>query len=397
MSVTGWQVSEPYAGTSSTLLHGKNRTSSMSFLNTVLTLESFDFNASLHAVTVADVERTLSSDNLDRRDLLCLLSPAAQPYLEVMAQKARQLTLQHFGKVIGLYAPLYISDYCANACTYCGFHAGVDFPRTKLTLDEIEQEATVIAATGIRHILVLTGEAPAQTPLSYLAEAVHRLRAHFSSIALEIFPLDEAAYRLLRDAGADSLTVYQEVYDRSLYKEVHPAGRKADYAWRIDTPERGARAGFRALNIGPLFGLGEPRREAWLAALHAHWLEQNFPDVEISLSLPRMTKAAGAIAPRYQVSDLDFVQFILAWRLFMPRLGITISTREAPAFRDRLLHLGATRFSCGSKTGVGGYSVRSHAQAPEQFAVTDDRSVSEVATMLCRSGYQPIFKDWELV
>ncbi len=371
---------------------------SMSFLNTVLALESFDFDAALHAVTAADVERALSRDEqLDRRDLLCLLAPAAQPYLEAMARKARQLTLQHFGRVIGLYAPLYISDHCANACTYCGFHAGVDFPRTKLTLAEIEQEAAAIAATGIRHILVLTGEAPAQTPLSYLADTVRLLRAHFSSIALEIFPLDEAEYRVLREAGADSLTVYQEVYDRTIYKEVHPAGRKADYDWRLNTPERGARAGFRALNIGPLFGLGEPRREAWLAALHARWLEEEFPDVELSLSLPRMTKAAGAIAPRHLVSDIDFVQFMLAWRLFMPRLGITISTREAPAFRDRLLHLGATRFSCGSKTGVGGYAVRKQDEAPVQFAVTDDRSVEDVAAMLRRNGCQPIFKDWELV
>ncbi len=370
----------------------------MSFLDRLLALESFDFDGHLHAVTAADVERALSRDEqLTQHDLLCLLAPAAQPYLEPMAQKARQLTLQHFGRVIGLYAPLYISDYCANACTYCGFHAGVDFPRTKLTLDEIEQEAAAIAATGIRHILVLTGEAPAQTPLSYLTDTVRLLRKYFSSIALEIFPLDEAEYRILREAGADSLTIYQEVYDRAIYKEVHPAGRKADYVWRLQTPERGARAGFRALNIGPLFGLGQPRREAWLAALHARWLEEEFPDVELSLSLPRMTKAAGAIAPRHLVSDPDFVQFMLAWRLFMPRLGITISTREAPVFRDRLLHLGATRFSSGSKTGVGGYAVRSQEQAPVQFAVTDDRSVEEIATMLRRNGYQPIFKDWELV
>ncbi len=369
----------------------------MSFLDTVAKLESFDFDRHFRSVTAADVRRSLEREDLDFRDLLNLLSVPAQDFLEEMAQKARQLTLQHFGRVISLYAPLYISDHCANACTYCGFHAGVDFPRTKLTLDEIEQEAQAIAATGIRHILVLTGEAPAQTPLSYLLDTVAVLKRHFSSIALEIFPLDVEEYRQLCEAGADSLTVYQEVYDRAVYQEVHPAGRKADYAWRLLTPERGARAGFRALNIGPLFGLGEPRREACLAALHARWLEQAFPEVEISLSLPRMTKAAGAIAPRHQLADLEFVQFMLAWRLFMPRLGITISTREAPAFRDRLLHLGVTRFSSGSKTGVGGYAVRKQEEAPVQFSVTDDRSVEEVAAMLRRSGYQPIFKDWERV
>jgi len=369
----------------------------MSFLDTVARLASFDFDRHFRSVTAADVRRSLEREELDFHDLLNLLAaPLAQDVLEGMARRARQLTLQHFGRVISLYAPLYISDHCANACTYCGFHAGVDFPRTKLSIAEIEQEAAAIAATGIRHILVLTGEAPEKTPMSYLLDAIAALKPHFSSIALEIFPLDEADYRRLCEAGADSLTVYQEVYDRAVYQEVHPRGRKADYNYRLQTPERGAQAGFRAMNIGPLFGLGEPRREACLAALHARFLEQRFPEVEISLSLPRMTKAQGAIPPRHTVTDIDFVQFMLAWRLFMPRLGITISTREAPAFRDRLVHLGATRFSSGSKTGVGGYAVRGKAaDASAQFTVTDERSVDEVAAMLRRSGYQPVFKDWE--
>ena len=370
----------------------------MSFLNTILELESFDVDSYLQTVTAADVERSLRrTEQLDRRDLLNLLSPLAQNYLEEMAQRARRLTLQHFGRIIGLYAPIYISDYCANSCVYCGFHASVQFKRTKLTLEEIEQEAAAIAATGIRHILVLTGEAPAITPMSYLADTVQLLKKYFSSIALEIFPLDEADYRTLRQAGADSLTIYQETYDREIYKEVHPRGKKADYAYRLATPERGAKAGLRAINIGPLFGLAEPRREAWLAALHARWLELEFPDVEISLSLPRMRKAEGAIPPRYLVEDRDFVQFMLAWRLFMPRLGITISTRESAAFRDQLIQLGVTRFSSGSKTGVGEYAVRSHNEASVQFKVTDDRSVDEVAAMIRRSGYQPVFKDWEIV
>ncbi len=196
---------------------------------------------------------------------------------------------------------------------------------------------------------------------------------------------------------ADSLTVYQEVYDRDIYKEVHPRGRKSNYEYRLMTPERGARAGFRALNIGALFGLGEPRKEAYMAALHAQYLEREFPDVEVSLSLPRMTKAKGIIEPKNILSDIDFVQFMLAWRLFMPRLGITISTRESAEFRDRLIHLGATRYSSGSKTGVGEYALKDHAEATVQFEVTDDRSVDEVADMIRESGYQPVFKDWELV
>ncbi len=369
----------------------------MSFMNRILELESFDFEGCFQAVTPADVENSLHKDELGEQDLFNLLSKTAQGYLEPMARKARQLTRQHFGNIISLYAPLYISDYCSNACVYCGFNCGVQFPRTKLTIEEIEREAAAIASSGMRHILVLTGEAPAQTPMSYLEESVTVMKKYFSSIALEIFPMDEDEYRVLCKAGADSLTVYQETYDREVYKEMHPSGRKSDYEYRLMTPERGARAGFRALNLGPLFGLGDPRKEACLAALHARYLEQEFPDVEVALSLPRMTKAKGIIEPRNILSDIDFVQFMLAWRLFMPRLGITISTRESAEFRDRLIHLGATRFSSGSKTGVGEYALKDHAEATVQFEVTDDRSVDEVAEMIRESGYQPVFKDWEMV
>ncbi|MCI5140802.1 MAG: 2-iminoacetate synthase ThiH [Candidatus Electrothrix sp. ATG1] len=369
----------------------------MSFHDAVVSLESFDFEGYFQSVTPDDVRNTLQRDELGQRDLLNLLSLTAQDFLEEMAQKARQVTRQYFGNIVSLYAPLYISDHCSNLCTYCGFNAGVDFPRTKLSLEEIEREAAAIAATGIRHILILTGEAPAQTPMSYLEEAVKIMKKHFSSIALEIFPMDVEEYQVLCKAGADSLTVYQEVYDRDIYKEVHPKGRKADYEYRLMTPERRARAGFRALNIGTLFGLGEPRKEACMAALHAQYLEREFPDVEVSLSLPRMTKAKGIIEPKNILTDIDFVQFMLAWRLFMPRLGITISTRESAEFRDRLIHLGATRFSSGSKTGVGEYALKDHEDATVQFEVTDDRSVDEVAEMIRESGYQPIFKDWELV
>lgn len=369
----------------------------MSFMNSVHWMESFDFEGYFQAVTPADVEWSLRREQLDRHDLLNLLSGTAQGFLEEMAQKSRQVTRQYFGNTIGLYAPLYISDYCSNFCTYCGFNAGMDFQRTKLSIEEIDREAAAIASTGIRHILVLTGEAPAQTPMSYLEEAVVTLKKYFSSVALEIFPMDEDDYRLLCEAGADSLTVYQEVYDREIYKEVHPKGRKADYQYRLMTPERGAKAGFRALNIGTLFGLGETKKEACMAALHAQYLEREFPDVEVSLSLPRMTKAKGIIEPKNILSDIELVQFMLAWRLFMPRLGITISTRESAAFRDRLIHLGATRFSSGSKTGVGEYSLKSHEAATVQFEVTDNRSVDEVAEMIRASGYQPVFKDWEMV
>jgi len=249
----------------------------MSFMTMIDKFESFDFDGYFKCVTKADIQKSLNRDHLEPHDLLNLLSESAQEFLEELALKAQKLTLQHFGRTIGIYAPLYISDYCSNHCTYCGFNCATQFRRTKLSLEEIEQEAKAIADLGIRHILVLTGEAPAKTPLSYLEDAIGILKKYFSSIAIEIFPMDEDQYRILKNAGADSLTVYQETYDPKIYKEVHLKGKKTDYHYRLLTPERGAKAGFRALNIGPLFGLGEPASEAFLAGLHAKYLEQTFP------------------------------------------------------------------------------------------------------------------------
>ena len=321
----------------------------MSFLEQILAFESFDFHTYLDRVTARDVEDSLKKDDLNPFDLLNLLSDPASAYLEPMAQKAREVTRQYFGRTISLYAPLYISDFCSNHCTYCGFNHSFGFKRTKLTLKQIDAEARAISDSGIRHILLLTGEAPSETPMDYLTDAVRVIKKYFSSIALEMFPMDVPDYRQLNKAGADSLTVYQETYDRKIYKEVHPRGRKSDYAYRLMTPERGAEAGFRAVNIGALFGLGNPVVEAFTAGCHARYLERKFPHVEISLSLPRMTKANGGIEPKNGLSDRGFVQTMLAWRLFMPRLGITVSTRESAEFRDNLIHLGATRFSAGSK------------------------------------------------
>ena len=356
--------------------------------------ESFDFDGYFKSVTTADIQNSLNRNRLEPHDLLNLLSGQALSFLEEMARKAKGITHQYFGRTIGLYAPMYISDYCSNHCTYCGFNAAMDFKRTRLSLAEIEQEAKAISDAGIRHILILTGEAPAKTPMPYLEKAVGVLKKYFSSIALEMFPMDEEMYRVLKKAGADSLTVYQEVYDQRIYKEVHPKGKKSDYHYRLLTPERGARAGFRAVNIGTLFGLGEPMSEAFMACLHARYLEQEFQDVEVSLSLPRMTKARGGIEPKNILTDMGFVQVMLAWRLFMPRIGINISTRESAFFRDKLIHLGATRYSAGSKTDVGGYALKPN-DATAQFEVTDTRSVKEISDMIRQSGYQPVFKDWD--
>ncbi len=368
----------------------------MSFFEEIKEFESFNFKDYFNSVTTYDIEKSLNKTTLNRFDFLNLLSDTATPYIEQMAQQANKLTVQYFGRVISLYAPIYISDYCHNFCTYCGFSRTNNFKRKKLSIAEIESEAKVLSKTGIKHVLVLTGEDPIKTPISYLVESIKVLTKYFSSIALEIFPMDIEDYKSLIKAGADSLTVYQEVYNKDIYKDVHPRGMKKDYRYRLLTPERGAVAGFRAINIGPLYGLGDVQSEAFFAGLHAKFLEKNHPDVEVSVSVPRMTKAEGGILPKSLLSDKKLVQFMLAWRLYMPRLGITISTREPAWLRDKLIYLGATKFSAGSKTDVGGYSNIFDDNTP-QFELSDNRKVDEIATMIREKGYQVVFKDWDIV
>ena len=368
----------------------------MMFIDQVDDLLAVDVHGILNGVTPDQVKRVLARPQLDRFDFLTLISPAAEAFLEEMARRARQETIQYFGRTVGLYAPIYISDFCSNGCTYCGFNTCNTFDRTCLTLPEIEEECRILAGTGIRHTMLLTGEAPQKTPLSYLEAAVKVMKRYFASISLEIFPMDQQEYEVLQRAGADALTVYQEVYDREVYQQVHPTGRKADYAYRLGTPERGAEAGFRSINIGPLFGLGDLCREVFLAACHARFLEKKYPHVEIGLSMPRIRQAKGAIGPIDELSDLQFVQFLTALRIYLPRIGVSVSTRESADFRDRLLHLGVTRISAGSKTDVGGYS-RGPSDDVPQFDIADNRSVAQVAEMIRNSGYQPVFKDWDRI
>jgi len=368
----------------------------MSFSEEIENFEHFDFDDHFNKVTDHDVLRAMEKESLTRFDFLALLSPRAEAHLEAMATRAKKITLQHFGQTIGLFAPIYISDYCSNHCIYCGFNKTNRFKRTKLTIEEIQTEARLLSDTGIRHVILLTGEDPAKTPLSYLGEAVKVMKKYFSSISLEIFPMDEDEYGVLNRAGADSLTVYQETYDRDIYKSVHPAGKKRDYNWRLLTPERGARAGFRSINIGALFGLGKIRQEAFFSGIHAKFIEHTYPQVEIGISIPRMRKAEGAIDPKNILNDITFVQFMTAFRLFMPRLGISISTREAPQFRDQLVNLGVTRLSAGCKTDVGGYAGKRKNQTP-QFQISDERSVAQVVAMIRKSGHEPVFKDWDYI
>ena len=355
-----------------------------------------DIDSFIKSVKPSDIPHILAKPRLSEYDFLALLSDTARPYLEEMARKARELTIHHFGRVIQLYIPLYLSNYCSNECLYCGFRKSNQIPRRKMTLSEIESNAQKIHDMGMRNILLLTGESPRQTPIAYLEEAVRIMKKFFSSIAIEIHPLDTKDYITLARAGVDSLTVYQEVYDRDIYKQVHVSGRKRDYDYRLHTPERGAKAGFRAINIGPLFGLGEPVREGFIAGIHARMLQIAYPEIEVSLSLPRINTAEGDFQPRYTLDDVKMVQFILAYRIYMPVVGINISTRESADFRDHLIPLGTTKMSAASRTEVGGYQ-NSERKDIGQFELHDKRSVEEVAAVIEQHGYEAVFKDWEIL
>ncbi|MBU1567376.1 MAG: 2-iminoacetate synthase ThiH [Proteobacteria bacterium] len=368
----------------------------MSFYSIVEHYQEFDFSQFFAGVSDNAVLRSLAKDTLSATDFLTLLSPKAGAHLEAMAQKAHRLTVQYFGRTIQLFIPLYISNYCANHCAYCGFNRQNSIVRRTLSIAEIEEEARAIAATGMRHVLFLTGESPQHTPIEYLVAASECLKRYFASVSMEIFPLDAVDYRRLQRAGVDGMTLFQETYDQEVYPRVHLAGRKTDYRCRLDAPARGAAAGFRQINIGALLGLGEPSRDIFFTGLHGRYLEDNYLDTEISISLPRFNDAEGNFQPNYLVNDRSFVQFMTALRLFLPRAGMTISTRESAGFRDRLMYLGATRYSAGSCTGVGGY-VEGKVAGSRQFEITDNRSVAEVTSAIVAGGYQPVFKDWDAI
>lgn len=367
----------------------------MSFYHEVKRFAPSSLDDALNTFTGEDVLRALAKPSLDEWDYLALLSPAAAPHLEQMAQAANRLTVQHFGRTIQLFTPLYLSNYCSNHCVYCGFCAKNDIPRSRLDMDGVRAEAEAIAATGLRHLLILTGEHPAKAGVDYLEECTRVLGEYFPSVSIEVFPMDEADYRRLVAAGVDGMTVFQETYREELYLRLHPAGPKHDYRYRLDAPERACRAGMRQVNVGALLGLDDWRRDSFFTGVHVGWLLRRYPDVEQAVSLPRMRPHEGEFQPACIVSDREMVQIMLALRIYQPRAGITISTREAPDFRENILPLGVTRMSAGVSTAVGGHSDAHRDETTGQFEISDPRSVDEMCAVLRAHGYQPVFKDWE--
>lgn len=367
----------------------------MGFYASYCQFKDFNFDEFFGGVTNADVLRALSCDQLSEMNLLTLLSDKAENHLEHMAQKSSQLTKQNFGSSILLYTPIYLANYCDNHCVYCGFNAANDIARKQLSLAEVEQEAKTIYATGLRHILILTGESRAQSSFTYIKECVELLKTYFHAISIEIYPLTTDEYAELIAAGVYGLAIYQEVYNEETYNLLHLQGSKKDYKYRLNTPERACLAGIRRVNVGALLGLEEWRSEAFFTALHAQYLQDKYPSVEVGVSFPRIRPHAGEYQPKCAVNDQNFVQIILAMRLYMARAGITISTREKSEFRDNLLGIGVTEMSAGSSTAVGGYSLEK--ASTEQFDISDHRSVKKISQLLYAKGYQPVFKDWEVI
>lgn len=350
----------------------------------------------------AQVEAALSRDRRSLADLAALLSPAARPYLEAMALAAQRETRRQFGRTIGLYVPLYISNLCAADCVYCCFSVRNETGDRRVSLkpEEVHSECAALAAQGFESVLLLTGEAPKAVPVSRIAEAVAIAREHFASVSVEVYALDEAGYAELVASGLEGVTLYMETYHRPSYAQVHLEGEKARYDFRLGAMDRAGAAGARKLNIGVLLGLFDWRIDVLWLALHARHLQRACWRSALALSFPRLLHTPDRFTPGDRVGNADLVQILTAMRLFIPEAAFNLSTREAPALRDRLLPLGVTHMSAGSSTKPGGYATHTGPDAAarqvlEQFEIEDHRPVAEVVDTIRRAGYDPVWKDYD--
>ncbi len=375
------------------------------------------------AATPHEVQISMARTRHVLTDFAQLISPTASQSLESLCRRAQTLTQQRFGKVIRLFAPIYLSNECINSCKYCGFSRANPILRATLDLEEVLQEARALKAQGFRNLLLVAGEHPKFVSTDYLSQCVGVLHDEIPSISLEVGPMPTEDYRAMARAGADGLTVYQETYDRQVYAQLHTAGPKRDFNWRLETPERAFAAGFRRLGIGALYGLGDWRSEAICLAAHADYLLRHCWKAQLTISLPRLRPHAGQFQPPHFISDRDLVQLTCALRIAFPDAGLVLSTRERPQLRDGLIPLGITLMSAGSHTEPGGYTgagrdkihltergrIRQLADtdseysvsdsrathATVQFEIADARSPQEIAGVLQRLGYDPVWKDWD--
>ena len=314
--------------------------------------------------------------------------------VEELAQQASLLTRQHFGRAISLYGPIYLSNFCSSHCTYCGFNSQHKIQRLKMTPDQYRKEMQYIHSTGIRNIIMLTGESYKHTPTSYLVEAAQIASEYFQGIAMEVHPMQTSEYKELFAAGVDGITVYQETYDRKRYAEVHLSGYKKDYDFRYATAHRAAEAGMRHISLGILLGLSDVVNDVYAIYQHLRELEKSFPGVEYSISFPRLRTVKEESLAQCDVDDLQFVKIIALTRILFPRVGINLSTRESANLRDHLLEIAITRMSAGSNTSVGGYTLLEAKEQDPQFDIKDERSVDQIVQLLKSKNFDPVFTDW---
>lgn len=346
-------------------------------------------------MTAQDVERALSRETHSPRDFQALLSPAAEPMLEAIAQRAQAVTRRHFGNSVMMFTPVYISNYCENHCIYCGFNCRNKIHRAQLNLSEIEREYEQVARTGLQEVLILTGESRHMSGVEYIGEACKLARKYFKVVGVEVYPMNTDEYAYLHTCGVDYVTVFQETYNSDKYETLHLAGHKRIFPYRFYAQERALRGGMRGVGFAALLGLDDFRKDSFATGYHAHLLQQKYPHAEIALSCPRLRPIINndKINPR-DVHEKQLLQVICAYRLFLPFASITISTRECARFRDNIITIAATKISGGVSVGIGGHSEENVAKGDEQFEISDGRSVQEIYDAILSKGMQPVMSDY---
>ena len=351
--------------------------------------------------TAKDVRVALEHDTCSIEDFKALLSPAAEPFLEEMAQRARRETGKHFGNTVYLFTPLYIANYCENYCVYCGFNCYNNIKRMKLSMEQIEKEMKIIADSGMEEILILTGESRGQSDVEYIGKACKLARKYFRMVGLEIYPVNTDEYKYLHECGADYVTVFQETYDTDKYEQLHLMGHKRIWPYRFDAQERALRGGMRGVAFSALLGLSDFRKDALASALHVYYLQRKYPHAEMSLSCPRLRPIINneKINP-LDVHEKQLCQVLCAYRIFLPYVGITVSSRESAAFRDGIVKIAATKVSAGVSTGIGDHESKysgketNKAQGDEQFEIDDNRSLDKMYRDITGEGLQPVLNDY---
>lgn len=344
--------------------------------------------------TAADVRNALDSEICTPENYMALLSPAAEPFLEEIAQKAMSERMKHFGNSVYMFTPLYIANYCENQCVYCGFNCKNKIKRARLNAEEIEKEMQAISASGLQEILILTGESRKYSDVEYIGEACKIASKYFRVVGLEVYPMNSDEYKYLHECGADFVTVFQETYNSDKYEQLHLGGHKRIFPYRINAQERAVMGGMRGVGFAALLGLDDFRKDAFAAGYHAHLIQKKYPHAEIAMSCPRLrpTKADETINPR-DVGERQLLQVICAYRIFLPYASITISTRECERFRNNVIKLAATKISAGVNVGIGEHS-DSADKGDEQFEISDPRTVSEVYKAIEEMGFQPVMHDY---